>query len=194
VTFRPDLLDGRRVALAGPAADGPPAADVDRTVLDRLRALGAAVEVIDPATLGDEDAIAAWAQQRARLDALVFLGAEPFGDGGADCLQATLELAWRAARGAGLHASGQGGRLVFVAPPPLAGSHAEAARAGLENLARTLSVEWARFAVTPVAVAPGPDTSAAEVADLVAYLLSDAGGYFSGCRFSLGEAAPAAAG
>jgi hypothetical protein len=45
--------------------------------------------------------------------------------------------------------------------------------------------------VTAVAVAPGAATGAAEVAELVAYLLSEAAGYFSGCRFSLGELAPA---
>ena len=194
MTFRSGLLDGRRIALAGPAGDGPPSAEVDRAVCDRLRALGAWTDVIDPGALADEDATAAWAAERAPLDALVFLGAEPFGAGGADRLQATLELAWRAARGAQLHASGAGGRLVLVGPPADAGPHSEAARAGLENLARTLSVEWARFSVTAVAVAPGPDTTAAEVGELVAYLLSAAGGYFSGCRFSLGEAAPTAAG
>lgn len=197
MTFRSGLLDGRRVALAGPAADGPPASEVDRAVLHRLRELGAWAAVIDPGTLRDEEAVVGWAQQRAPLDALVFLGAEPFGTGGADRLQATLELAWRAARGAHLHAAGRGGRLVFVAPgsePGPARPHGQAATAGLENLARTLSVEWARFAVTAVTVAPGPDTAAAEVADLVAYLLSGAGGYFSGCRFSLGTLSSMAAG
>ena len=117
----------------------------------------------------------------------MFLAAEPFGQGGAERLQATLELAWRAVRGAQLYASGQGGRLVFVGPRAGAGRHHEAARAGLENLARTLSVEWARLASPAVAIAPGPATGATEVGELVAYLLSGAGGYFSGCRFSLGE-------
>ncbi len=61
-----------------------------------------------------------------------------------------------------------------------------AARAGLENLARTLSVEWARFAVRPVAILPGAATSSAEVAELVAFLVSPAGAYYSGCAFELG--------
>ena len=56
---------------------------------------------------------------------------------------------------------------------------------GLENLARTLSIEWARFAVSTVAIAPGPDTSAAEMGALVAYLCSAAAGYFSGCVLDL---------
>jgi NAD(P)-dependent dehydrogenase (short-subunit alcohol dehydrogenase family) len=193
VTFRDGLLDGRRVAVAGPGTGtGEASADGgDDAVIDRLRALGARVEQIDPQTLRDEDAAAAWERERAPLDALVFLAAEPFGDGGADRLQATLELGWRAARGAQLHASGQGGRLVFVAPRAAEGRHAEAARAGLENLARTLSVEWARFGVTAVAITPGSATAETAVAELVSYLLSPAGGYFSGCRFSLGEVAPA---
>jgi hypothetical protein len=180
VSFRSELLDGRRIAVAGPRGTGD-----DDVIVTRLRALGARVEVIDAGSLADEDA----ATPGAPLDALVFLGVGPFGAGGADRLQATLELAWRAARGAGLHATGRGGRLVFVAPSPAAGPHAEPARAGLENLARTLSVEWARFGVTAVTVAPGPATTAAVVGELVAYLLSEAGGYFSGCRFSLGEVA-----
>ncbi len=191
MTFRDALLDGRRVAVAGPEAGDGPAGEDDEVVIDRLRALGAQVEVIEPRTLRDEDAIAAWAGERAPLDALVFLAAEPFGEGGADRLQATLELAWRAARGAQLYASGQGGRLLFVGPRAGAGRHHQAARAGLENLARTLSVEWARFGVTAVAIAPGAATGAAEVAELVSYLLSEAAGYFSGCRFSLGELTPA---
>jgi NAD(P)-dependent dehydrogenase (short-subunit alcohol dehydrogenase family) len=192
--FRAGLLDGRQVAVAGPTAGGPPEAEIDRAVCDRLRALGAQVDAIDPGTLADEEATAGWAQARAPLDALVFLGAEPFGAGGANRLQATLEVAWRAVHGAQPHLTGEGGRLVFVAPRAGAGRHDEAAQAGLENLARTLSVEWARFGVTAVAVAPGPATAPTEVADLVAYLLSPAGGYLSGCRLSLGETAPVAAG
>jgi NAD(P)-dependent dehydrogenase (short-subunit alcohol dehydrogenase family) len=47
------------------------------------------------------------------------------------------------------------GRLLFLAPAPDAGPHAPAARAALENLARTLSVEWARFGITAVAITPG---------------------------------------
>jgi hypothetical protein len=192
--FRAGLLDGRRVAVAGPAAGDPPAVEIDRAVCDRLRALGARVDAIDSGTLADEEATAGWAQSRAPLDALVFLGAEPFGAGGADRLQATLEVAWRAVHGTQPCLSDEGGRLVFVAPRAGAGDHDEAARAGLENLARTLSVEWARFGVAAVAVAPGPATAPTDVADLVAYLLSPAGGYLTGCRLSLGETAPGAAG
>jgi citronellol/citronellal dehydrogenase len=78
-----------------------------------------------------------------------------------------------------------GGLVVLLAPPP-GGAEASAARAGLENLARTLSIEWARFGVRPVAVLPGPATTPGEVAELVAYLASPAGAYYSGCAFTLG--------
>jgi NAD(P)-dependent dehydrogenase (short-subunit alcohol dehydrogenase family) len=125
------------------------------------------------------------------------------GDAYGEPLVAALEAAWRVTRAVanaafidpGAEGAGPGGRIVYVAPPTaadgarakpeLSGAHADAARAGLENLARTLSIEWARYAITPVAIAPGPDGSADEVAALVAYLASPAGSYFSGCLLDL---------
>ncbi len=68
-----------------------------------------------------------------------------------------------------------GGRIVYLAPPPGAGEQADAARAGLENLARTLSVEWARHAITAVTIALGDTTAPGEAAALTAYLASPAG-------------------
>ncbi|MBV9807120.1 MAG: hypothetical protein JO286_08060, partial [Solirubrobacterales bacterium] len=50
---------------------------------------------------------------------------------------------------------GGAGKVLLIAPRSRAGSFAAAARAALENLARTLSVEWARYGATAVAVAPG---------------------------------------
>jgi citronellol/citronellal dehydrogenase len=79
----------------------------------------------------------------------------------------------------------KGGRLLYLAPREGAGPHAGAALAGLENLARTLSIEWARYGVTAVTIAPGRVTPAGEVATLVAYLASPAGAYFSGCLLDL---------
>jgi NAD(P)-dependent dehydrogenase (short-subunit alcohol dehydrogenase family) len=75
--------------------------------------------------------------------------------------------------------------IVLLAPAP-GDAHAEAARAGLENMARTLSIEWARRGIRPVAIHPGRTTSPAELAELVAFLASPAGAYYSGCRFDLG--------
>jgi NAD(P)-dependent dehydrogenase (short-subunit alcohol dehydrogenase family) len=99
------------------------------------------------------------------------------------CLAAT----WNAARAAVQLAflpGEAGGRILLVAPADGA-EHAAAATAGLENLARTLSIEWARYGITTVAVAPGEETRAEDVAAVIAYLASPAGAYFSGCLMDL---------
>lgn len=177
--FRSGLLTGRRLVLAGAAP----------VLSERLQGLGAGVQVMDGASANDEEGAAAWVADRAPLDALVYDARKAFGRGGHQPLRAVLDRAWISARAVSTGAlipSGAGGRLLFVAPAADAGPLAEAARAGLESLARTVSVEWARHTVTAVAVCPGADTSEDQVADLVAFLLSAAGGYFSGCRFDLG--------
>ncbi len=97
-----------------------------------------------------------------------------------ECLQGTWN-ATRAAVNGALLPAGAGGCIVLLAPPAGIGEHARAARAGLENLARTLSVEWARHGLTVVAVGAGEATQAGELAALVAYLASPAGAYLSGC-------------
>jgi NAD(P)-dependent dehydrogenase (short-subunit alcohol dehydrogenase family) len=185
VTFAPGLLDDRRVAIAG---DGGAATETRA----RLIALGAHVDELAAVVLADEDAAAGWARDRAPLHALVVEAGAGFGSGGGDALRATMEAAWRAIRaiatGALIEAESPG-RLLLVAPRPDAGRHAASARAALENLARTLSVEWARYAITAVALWPGPDTTDAELAQLACFLISPAGGYFSGCRFELGAVA-----
>jgi NAD(P)-dependent dehydrogenase (short-subunit alcohol dehydrogenase family) len=183
VTLRADLLSGRRIVLAGGGSQPDP-------MSEQLRALGASVDHLsEEVLLGARDDAAGWSRARAPLHAAVIDAAGSFGPGGADRLTATLELAWRAAWAVATGAlieAGQPGRLLFIAPRPDAGPHAEAARAALENLARTLSVEWARFEITAVALTPGPATTDAEVAELACFLVSPAGGYFSGCRFDLG--------
>lgn len=123
-------------------------------------------------------------------DVLVWDGAGAFvGREGVEAVRAALDGAWLAIRPfARAATSGDGGKGKFVlllAPSP-GSAHAEAARYGLENLARTLSIEWARFGVRVVAVWPGADTAADEVAEIVAFLASRAGEYYSGCLFELG--------
>lgn len=176
--FRADLLDGRRIAFAG--GDGV-------AILAQLRALGARVDSIGDAADAGEEAVAAWVTARLPLSGLVVDAGASFGGGGPDGLRVALDTAWLAARAvaAGALIPARAGRLVFVAPRPDAGPLAEAARAALENLARTLSVEWARFEVTTVVIAPGSRTSEQELGALVCFLLSGAGGYFTGCRFDL---------
>jgi NAD(P)-dependent dehydrogenase (short-subunit alcohol dehydrogenase family) len=180
VTFNPGLLEGSRVAVAGAG---------EQCIVERLRALGAWVDLVAADLLADENTANGWVRERVPLDALLFCAGEAFGDGGPEALRATLDRSWAAARAVATGAlidAGRPGRLLFLAPAPDAGPHAQAARAGLENLARTLSVEWARFAVTAVTLTPGAATTGAELADLVCFLISPAGGYFSGCRFELG--------
>lgn len=174
--LRPGLLDGCVVALGGggEALGGP------------LAALGA--RTLGLPTAPDEDAMAAAVD--ARTDALVHDLRPAFADGG---LRATLDLAWIAVRAVANGAfvpDGRGGKVVAITPPPDdANPEAAGVRAAAENLARTLSIEWARHGIATVALAPGPDTSDAELAALAAYLVSPAGDYFSGTRLALGEAA-----
>ena len=110
-------------------------------------------------------------------DVLVFDGAFVPG------CPAVLDEAWDAIRAA----LRDDQLIVLIAPPP-GDAHAEAARAGLENMARTLSIEWARLGIRPVAIHPGARRRRRRVAELVAFLASPAGAYYSGCRFDLGAA------
>jgi len=127
----------------------------------------------------------------ARVDTLVIDGGELFGAGGPDGVRAALDGAWSAVHAVATaqwchpDAAGAGGKIVLVAPRPGAGEHPGAAAAGLESLARTLGVEWARFGVRATAILPGPRTTDDELAALVAFLASAGGEYFSGCRFTL---------
>jgi len=178
--LRHGLLDGRAVVLAG----GAPAA-----IGDSLVGLGARVETLD-AGLDSEERTTEWAAGAAPLYAIVHDGAPAFAAGGQDTLRDCLEQAWVAVRGVATGAQNPAGagRVVLIAPRPDAGSFAAAARAALENLARTLSVEWARYGIGAVAIAPGARTSDDELAELVCFLVSPAGEYLSGCVLELGAA------
>ena len=180
--FRDGLLTGRTVLVA--PGDGVLA----KAVADTVRDLGARVEALDAADLLDEpatrEAVGSAAKRAGGLATVVVDAASLF-EGG---LRPALDGAWVLARAAATEAmigSPEGGKLVVIAPAPDRGDHAEAVRAGLENLARTLSIEWARHQIRATAIAPGPETAPEEIASLVAYLASPAGDYFSGACFSL---------
>jgi citronellol/citronellal dehydrogenase len=174
--LRPGVLDGVSVCVAGGSG----------AVAARLEALGASVAALD-ADLGDEDAVVAAVGVLGRIDVLVVDAAGPFAaaaagmaglraavDGGWNAVRAVVNAGWTDPDGGG------GGKVVLLAPGADAGPHAAAVGAALENAARTLSVEWARFGVRVVAVGAGDD---AQRAELTAFLASPAGDYFSGCAF-----------
>ena len=189
--FVAGLLDGRRIAVSG-AAGGP-----GPVIAAELSTLGASVHPLDdpdPAHAATDEAQATrWASERAPLHALVHCCA--FRVGGAEALRDTLARTWVVARAVATETmleGSAGGKLVFVASPTGAGPLASALGDGLESLARTLSVEWARFRTTAVTVVPGAVTTDRELAQLACFLVSPAGDYLSGCRIDLGVTAPPA--
>jgi NAD(P)-dependent dehydrogenase (short-subunit alcohol dehydrogenase family) len=203
--LRAGLLDGVPIALAHAGAAGIAGGSTASVVGAACSELGAIVHELPLICTGQPEA------DDAAVDAAV--GATPGSGAGmrmllvdaggmfagqADAMIATLEASWRVTRAvanAAFIPGEAGGRVAYLAPPTLAAgerrepgafaAHADATRAGLENLARTLSIEWARFGISPVAIAPGPSTTAEEVAGVVAYLASPAGDYFSGCQLDL---------
>src|SRR2546421_132840 len=131
----------------------------------------------------------------ADADLLAVDAASVFAAAGAgrDALRLCLEVSWGATKAVAERAflpgesgsEARGGRIVLIAPGPEAGEYAEAARAGLENLSRTLAIEGARHQTTAVTIAPGAGTSAPAEAALGADLASPRGAYFSGCLLDL---------
>jgi NAD(P)-dependent dehydrogenase (short-subunit alcohol dehydrogenase family) len=179
--LREQLLAGRTVALDGEALD---------LVESLLEGLGAQVELVSGSGSGSgsSEELEGWVREVSPVDALAVFCGGSFADGGPGGLQLALERAWTVVQavvtGAMIERGG-GGKIVFVAPRAGAGELAGAAAAGLENLARTLSVEWARYRITTSAIVPGASATDEEIADLVGFLVSSAGDYFSGCRFDL---------
>jgi NAD(P)-dependent dehydrogenase (short-subunit alcohol dehydrogenase family) len=206
--LRPGVLAGTaavlaRIAQVAPAQDG----GLTATVREAFAQLGASVYECEPTASGkleaDDasvgDAVAAALAELGEVGVLVVDAASAFaaaaaqgagGEAGAgrEGLVRALEASWRVTQ-AVAHAAfierGTSGRIIYIAPAPDAGIHADAARAGLENLARTLSIEWARYGIAPVTIAPASGTSADQIAALCAYLASPAGDYFSGCLLDL---------
>lgn len=181
--LREDLLAGVSALVAGPTGEATTAS---------LSRLGARITAFAPGLDDAGEGGAAWVGERLPFDALVFDASgwvPPAGaSAGSGPLQALLDEAWiataAAANGAFIPEQ-RPGRIVLIAPAHRSRPGAPAAAAGLENLARTLSIEWARHRITASAVSPGPDTKPATLATLVAYLLSPAGAYFSGGRLEL---------
>ena len=185
--LRPGILDGRIAVVRGGGS----------LVAGRLRSLGASV-VDEP---GERVDVLVW-DGGAVFRAAAAGGAGPApgadlcdaSDGPADPLdgfRACLDGAWELLRVVATEVwiPGDGGKAVLIAPRPQDGDHAAAARAGLENAARTLSIEWARYGVRTTAITPGDATSDEEIAQVVAYLASPGGDYFSGARMDLGAVA-----
>jgi NAD(P)-dependent dehydrogenase (short-subunit alcohol dehydrogenase family) len=167
--LRDNLLAGRIVAT-----------NAAGELREALEALGA--EVVDAGGAGG-------AEPGSALDALVHDARADFGGGGPDALLTALEALWAAianAANASLIPSGDGGKVVLIAPEGGAGAYADAAQAAIDNLARTLSTEWARYGITATAVTPRGGTRESDLAVLVAFIVSGAGDYYSGARFELG--------
>lgn len=196
--LRPGLLEGVGILLghAGvPLQDGH--AQLAAEVASVCMGLGAVVRECELLGSGapeadDErvqDAVASALAELGRVHVLVVDASGFFAAGstsGTVALLDALEATWRLTRAlanAAFIEQNVGGRIVYLAP-----SDADPARAGLENLARTLSIEWARYGITVVAIAPEEDTERQQIAGLVAYLASPAGAYFSGCQLELGRA------
>jgi NAD(P)-dependent dehydrogenase (short-subunit alcohol dehydrogenase family) len=202
--LRHGLLEGVSLLVVGPAESSESALEsLGRAVGDACEQLGSRVHVIDSRephasdpTAGEaaiDAAVSKVACAPGGVDMLVVDGAAMFASGGLrgcldgawDATRAVVNLAFLPAAAATTSTALSTRRVVYLAPSPGAGEQADAARAGLENLARTLSVEWARYGIAVVAIAPGRETPAGEVAALCAYLASPAGDYFSGCLLDL---------
>ena len=175
--LRPGLLDGLAVALTAPSP----------AIADGLAALGATVGEVAIGDALDDERAAAIAEAAGPVDVLVcdLRAAAPGPEGFHD----TLEPTWAAVRAianAAMIPAARGGKVTFVAPAAAQDDEfAAALRAALENMARTLSIEWARYGIRPVTILPGGRSDDAAVASLVAYLASPAGDYFSGCMLEL---------
>ncbi len=216
--LRPGLLEGVSLLAAGSPADTPSHGEAVAEAFSRLGAkVSTCVSHAEDEAVVDRAVTDARAEMGA-LDVLVVDGAglfahaletrrEPGGSvgdetgddratGTSTALRACMDATWnitRAVANLAFLAPEPGSarplaRIVYLTPSPNAGEHAQAVRAGLENLARTLSVEWARHGIAIVTIAPGEHTSVEEVAAVTAYLASPAGAYFTGCLLDLGGA------
>jgi NAD(P)-dependent dehydrogenase (short-subunit alcohol dehydrogenase family) len=192
--LRPGLLEGVSVLIAGaPCAAADSYDSLAQAVGSACAGLGARVSTwhFDGAPDAGTDLLVITAASLFERESTRKARPEPHAS--RDALRACLDGAWemtRAVANAAFIDPGRAGRIAYLAPAPGTGAaelgrHADAARAGLENLARTLSIEWARHNIATVTITPGVQSSDQEVAALVAYLGSPAGAYFSGCVLDL---------
>jgi NAD(P)-dependent dehydrogenase (short-subunit alcohol dehydrogenase family) len=162
--LRPGLLEGRVIAVS------------DESVGAGLRALGATTPHFAPSFPLDDDDLAAAAQELGALDAVVCDGRPLFdaAGGGLPGLRAAADGCFAIARAVTNAAfiPAEKGKVVLLAPAD------PATAAALENTARTLSTEWARYGIVITCVHEAAQTDA-----LVAFLCSPAGDYYSGCAF-----------
>jgi NAD(P)-dependent dehydrogenase (short-subunit alcohol dehydrogenase family) len=215
--LREGLLAGVSVLVASAGEERAHGA-LAPAVLDACGALGARItscEILtekDHRPVDEEELAQVFARalgEERELDLVavdvagVFAAAQASGPDEQAALRVCMQASWAATRAAAnvafLKRQPPAGRIVYLAPHAGAGAHARAVGAGLENLARTLSIEWARNQITTVAILPGARSTgvpaegtrelasvAREAAALTAYLASPAGAYFSGCALELG--------
>jgi citronellol/citronellal dehydrogenase len=207
---------GARVAICGRRAE-----PLER-VAGELRSAGAEVLAVS-ADLREPDEVARVVDETLErfgaLDVLVnnaggqfTAPAEEISDKGWRAVErATVDAVWSMTRAVATRAMipGGGGLIVFVGFSPLRGipgfAHASAGRAAVANLASGLALEWSRYAIRTVCVAPGtilteglagyePEAvegwrrtvplgrlgSPEEVAAVIAFLASAGGGYVTG--------------
>jgi citronellol/citronellal dehydrogenase len=206
--FADDLLSGRAIVVADGGSDRGRAAALELSACGAsvvvagrqmeplqetaARCAGGRCEAI-ACDVRDEDRVGALIEdvvgRHGRIDALVNDPGDeldsPVGgglpDGSGPTVRLGLEATWLMTHAVATKAMipASGGNVVNVLPPPGSGP-AAVARAGLENMTRTLSVEWARFGIRVAAVAAGRAAAPEALAWLVAYLASPAGDYHSG--------------
>jgi NAD(P)-dependent dehydrogenase (short-subunit alcohol dehydrogenase family) len=208
--LRPGLLEGVSIVLARVSPAGDDDESPARTVGAACSGLGARVLELpikmDRAGVdepGLDEAVGRLIGEAGSLEMLVVDGAGLFAwalrrsavEGGPAsarvALRACLDSSWSVTHAVVNRAflpAKRRGRMVYITPSGDAGEHASAASSGLGNLARTLSIEWARHGITAVAVVPASGSAGeagSQVAALTAYLASSAGAYFSGCLLDL---------